>query len=189
MSNILPGGTAAFLGVLLASTAFAAPPTVTLEEPVLVETDPASPLDVDVGNSVEIKNTEGDPIGVRQRPGNGAYRLGVGVLDNGERGDSAVVPVTSHLKGVTIAAHSGDPGIPYCDVVVNFSGSAPVRFGGGDAILSAKIPAPAGTVHIPVADFYAFEGLSLGVYDNSVTGACGVTAWFQLTPVPVPITP
>jgi len=179
-------------GLLVFSGAVAVPPSVTVEEPVTVQTDPSNPLDVNVGNtvsvgnSVEIKNTEGDPIGVRERPGNGAYVLTALVSEAGGP-TTVVVPVSSHMQGVTINVGSSQSGTTQCFVAITYPGSAPVRFDGG-YLVSVSLPARGGTIHVPFADYYAFEGTEIEVGLGFDPGCSGFLH-FQMRPIPVDIAP
>ena len=203
--------TAAVAGALIAGTALAGPKeiqdpikvinengdslTVTVENPVSVsdeveiknETGDEISVTLD-SESVEIKNTVGEPIGVIERPGNASYVLNKFVLVPGGV-PSITVPRNSHMQGLTVSAEvqQGDP--DSCRFTLSYPDDPSLRPQYSDQrIAMVFVPAPAGTVHIPLADLFVGEGVELLAdgtpVGTSVPSFCAFNVDLQMRPLP-----
>ncbi len=194
-----PGGIATFImtaivaGCFVTSTAGAqgGPPTPPVQDVNIVGQDQS--LDVNVVNSVEIKNTVGSPIGVIERPGNANYVISGFINANAPPETGVIIPRRSHMQGLTVAALAfGDhPG--FCQLTFSYPSDPGPRPNNSTVdIVTVVIPSTGGTVHIPLADLFVGEGVRL-TYETFELGdgvvTCSYRTSLQLRPLPGGILP
>jgi hypothetical protein len=171
-------------------------------------TPPETEVSNDEGNALEVEGTvtvgNSQPIDVTSRFPNTAYTRSIRITTFGgaptsERVGELVIPVASHLRGITLSASANDqPGTPdlprSCIAELRYPDDPALRPANQTdrRIVAAELAPGFGTTHIPLYEMFVGKNVTLEVRVAQSEGlnlSCVVRASLHLRPIPGSLQP